>query len=225
MRITWYGHAAFHLEDASGRTIICDPYNPELVGFAPIKDSADLVIASSATDEAHSRHDLIPGSHRWLNALDVVEAGGAMDVDGLDIRACEAMEILSHTEHDPEQNAMYRFELDGVRIAHMGDIGNPLNERQMTFLQDVDVLLALAGEGLVISLPELQRVIKRTKPRLVIPMHFRTLCYKPKNLNWIPAFLALFEDENIDFAFGPTTDITRETLPASTRALVLDYLR
>lgn len=86
------------------------------------------------------------------------------------------------------QNAMYRFELDGLQIAHMGDIGNPLNDVQTRFLKDVDVLLALVGAGLVISLPELKRVIDVTGPRIVIPMHFRTLCYTTRDLHWIPDF-------------------------------------
>jgi hypothetical protein len=34
MEITWLGHAAFKLTDASGRSVITDPYTPEGVGYA-----------------------------------------------------------------------------------------------------------------------------------------------------------------------------------------------
>ena len=225
MEITWYGQAAFRLVDASGYRVICDPYTPELLGYAPIGEECDLVVTSSDDDDAHCRHDLIPGEHVWLNALDAVRAGGATVAAGLEVRAVEAMEIESHPLHAPGQNAMYRFELDGLRVAHMGDIGNPLSERQTRFLDDVDVLLALAGGELVIGLPELLRVIEETRPRLVVPMHFRTLTYRPRSLLWISSLLELVDEADVDFAFGPRASVTRETLPKTTRYLVMDYLR
>ena len=225
MQLTWYGQAAFRLVDETGYRIVCDPYTPELLGYAPITDECDLVVTSSDDDDAHCRHDLIPGEHTWLNALDAVRAGGAITVDGREIRAVEAMEIESHPLHAPGQNAMYRFEMDGLRIAHMGDIGNPLNERQTRFLDDVDVLLALAGGELVVDLPELMRVIGETRPKLVVPMHFRTLVYRPRSLLWIDSFLSLVDDADVDFAFGSSADIARATLPERTRYLVMDYVR
>ena len=225
MQLTWYGQAAFRLVDETGYRVVCDPYTPELLGYAPITDECDLVVTSSDDDDAHCRHDLIPGEHTWLNALDAVRAGGAITVDGREIRAVEAMEIESHPLHAPGQNAMYRFEMDELRIAHMGDIGNPLNERQTRFLDDVDVLLALAGGELVVDLPELMRVIGETRPKLVVPMHFRTLVYRPRSLLWIDSFLSLVDDADVDFAFGSSADIARATLPERTRYLVMDYVR
>ena len=225
MQLTWYGQAAFRLVDETGYRVVCDPYTPELLGYAPITDECDLVVTSSDDDDAHCRHDLIPGEHSWLNALDAVRSGGAITVDGREIRAVEAMEIESHPLHAPGQNAMYRFEMDGLRIAHMGDIGNPLNERQTRFLDDVDVLLALAGGELVVDLPELMRVIGETRPKLVVPMHFRTLVYRPRSLLWIDSFLSLVDDADVDFAFGSSADIARATLPERTRYLVMDYVR
>ena len=226
MRLTWYGQAAFRLVRDDGFAVICDPYTPELLGYPPIRDGADLVLTSSADDEAHCRHDLVPGEHRWLNALDAVRAGGTATAAGLEVRAIEAMEIGSHPLHAPGQNAMYRFEIDGLSIAHMGDIGEPLSERQTRFLDGADVLLALAGGELVIELPELLRVIGETRPRLVVPMHFRTLTYRPRSLLWIESFLALVDDEDVDFACDSTVELFPDTLPASgTRVLVMDYVR
>ena len=225
MDLTWYGQAAFRLVDEQGYRIVCDPYTPELLGYAPIADECDLVITSSDDDAAHCRHDLVPGEHVWLNALEAVRAGGSATVDGREIRAIEAMEIESHPLHAPGQNAMYRFALDGLEIAHMGDIGNPLSERQTRFLDGVDVLLALAGGELVIDIPELLRVVEETRPRLVVPMHFRTLVYRPRSLLWIDSLLSLVDDADVDFAFGSSTEIKRPDLPERTRYLVMDYVR
>ena len=226
MDVKWYGHAAFRLKPDSGPSVITDPYTPEGVGYAPIADTADLVVISSDDDDAHCRADLIPGDPVVLNALTVALEGGAATAAGLEVSAIEAAEWEHHPTHDvPGQNGMYRFTLDGIKCAHMGDVGNPLSDAQMAFFENVDVLFALAGGYLTIELPDLMEMIHRTRPRLVIPMHFRTLTYRPRNTMWIAAFLSHFKEESIDFAFGSETTLTKDKLPNRTRVLVMDYAR
>lgn len=226
MQVTWFGHAAFGLTPETGPKIITDPYTPEGVGYAPISESCDLVIISSDDDSAHCRADLIAGDPEVVNALHVAQNGGSVSACGTQVTAIEAAEWDHHPEHEvPGQNGMYRFTLDGIKCAHMGDVGNPLTDAQQSFFDDVDVLFALAGGYLTIELPDLMEMIHRTQPRLVIPMHFRTLTYKPRNTLWIESFLNHFKDEDVDFAFGATTTITKETIPERTRVLVMDYVR
>lgn len=225
MKITWFGQAAFRLEREDGFSIITDPYTPEILGYAPIRQSADMVIVSSLDDEAHCRHDLVPGEHTVVSALEVVEKGGEDRDLPVPVQSVLAMEAEDHPLHEPGQNAMYRFELEGIKIAHMGDVGNPLSEEQIRFFEDTDLLLALAGAELTIDLDDLMVMINRVKPKLIIPMHFRTLTYKPRNSLWIESFLSYFPEERIDFAFNYETRITSADIPEETRVLVLDYLR
>ncbi len=226
MDLTWFGHAAFGLKPETGPTVITDPYTPEGVGYAPITQAADLVIISSDDDSAHCRSDLISGDPTVVNALSVAQAGGTTNAEGVEITAIEAAEWDHHPEHAvPGQNGMYRFTLDGIKFAHMGDVGNPLTDAQQAFFEDTDVLFALAGGYLTLELPDLMEMIHRTRPKLIIPMHFRTLTYKPRNTMWIESFLSHFKDEDVDFAFGPTHSITKDTLPERSRVLVMDYVR
>ncbi len=225
MQLKWYGHAAFHITASDGTTIIMDPYNPDGVGYAPITDTATLVIKSSDDDDAHCRSDLIPGDPIVVNALEVAQQGGTREAAGLTINAVRAAEWDEHPDHTPGQNGMYRFEVDGISVAHMGDVGNPLTAKQTAFFNNVDVLLALAGGYLTIELDELKRVIDAAKPKLVIPMHFRTLTYKPRNTKWIESFLGYFDDADVDFLCDTQTELTKADIPASTRVLVMDYVR
>ena len=227
MKIKWYGQAAFAITASAGRRIICDPYTPEELGFAPIADKADIVITSSDDDSAHCRHDLVPGDHLWLNALDAARAGGHAGIGGLDVMAMEVDAATTSDAGGFDANAMYRFTVDGIDIAHMGDCGTTLDGRQTDFLKGADILLALTGaDGLVLPLGEVMRVIDETCPKIVIPMHFRTLCYKPRSLEWIGAFLAFWDEErDVDFAFGCEVELTRGDLPGKTRVLVMDYAR
>ncbi|MEM1377057.1 MAG: MBL fold metallo-hydrolase [Pseudomonadota bacterium] len=226
MELKWYGHAAFRITSENGRSIITDPYTPEGVGYAPITETADLVIISSDDDDAHCRADLIPGSPEVVNALDVaLDTGSISTKAGVTIQATEAAEWVNHPRGVPGQNGMYKFDVDGMRVAHMGDVGNPLTPAQMAFFDDVDVLLALAGGYLTIELPHLMELIHAVKPKLVVPMHFRTLTYKPRNTKWIGSFLDGFKDEDVDFACSFSALIAKDDLPDKTRVLVLDYVR
>lgn len=223
MNLKWYGHASFRLTASDGTSLITDPYTPETAGYLPVSEPTDIVVVSSDNDKFHCRADLIPGSPAVINALTLAREGGHTTVKGIEIRAIEAMEALDHAFHDPDQNGMYRVVMDGLHIGHMGDVGNPLSDEQMRFFEGLDVLLALAGGHPTIALDDLKAIIDRVQPKYVVPMHFRTLRYKPRNTFWIQSFLDYFPVEQVDFAFDYQVTLTRDTLPASTRVLVLTH--
>ncbi|MAZ52741.1 MAG: Zn-dependent hydrolase [Trueperaceae bacterium] len=223
MQLTWYGHASFRIESSDGKTIVTDPYDPDTSGYKSFTEPADLVVISSATDSFHCNAHLIPGAPTIINALEIAQNGRERTELGIRFEAIEAMEALNHRYHDPDQNAMYRLNVDGINIGHLGDVGNALSKSQLEFFENTDILLALAGGHPTIELDDLKRVINDTAPRIVIPMHFRTLRYKPRNSLWIDSFLALFPNEQIDFAFESNVTLTKDNLPTETRILVMDY--
>ena len=223
MKIKWYGHAAFIITSSDGKSVITDPYTPETSGYQPIPDHPDIVVTSSLNDSFHDRSDLIGGDPARLNMLDVARAGGVIECVGLTFRAIESSEMYDHPEHEPDKCAMYRWEMDGVSIGHMGDVGNPFTPEEYAFFDGVDVFLALAGDVPTIKLSDLKRVIDRLQPKLVIPMHFRTLRYKPRNMQWISAFLSHFDDADVVFQSDWEVELSREDLPDSTRVLVLTH--
>ena len=226
MQISWYGQASFGIETESGLVIVTDPYDPEKAGYKPFPERADIVVISSDVDDFHCNEHLVPKKEgaEVINALTLAQNGGAHRSHGVEFTAVEALENLAHREQNPEQNGMYRFDVDGMSVGHMGDMGNPLSETQMDFFRGIDVLLALAGGYPTVELSELKRVIEETQPKLVIPMHFRTLRLKSSNALWISDFLALFPEEQVDFAYDSKAEVTKQSLPDSTRVLVLDYL-
>ena len=226
VRVKWWGQAAFHITASDGTRVVTDPYTPELLGYAPIRDEADLVIRSSHDDEAHCRSDLIGGDPAVIDALEVALGPGQAEAKGIRVEAILAAEGDNRPPGEiPGQNGMYRWEMDGIRFAHMGDVGNPLTDAQQGFFEGTDVLLALAGGELVIDLPDLMEMIEFARPRLVIPMHFRTLTYRPRNSLWIESFLSLWDDADVDFAFDCETVLEAGALPEKTRVLVMDYAR
>jgi L-ascorbate metabolism protein UlaG (beta-lactamase superfamily) len=218
MLVNWYGHACFRLE-GRGVSVITDPYTPELAGLLPVRAHADAVVTSSVLDAAHSNAAMIAGSPRVLNALDAVAAPVAI-ADGVVVEAVAAMEGVDRPD-DPKANALYRFELDGVSVCHMGDVGRRLNREQLAPLRGrVDVLLALAGGHLTIALPDLDDAIAEIGPRVVIPMHYWTpsLLY---DVGTVEEFLARRAGDPVVRHGGATIEITRETLPSELTVHVL----
>jgi L-ascorbate metabolism protein UlaG (beta-lactamase superfamily) len=223
MKLKWYGHASFRLTSSRGTSVITDPYDPATSGYKPYSEPADVVVMSSDNDLFHCNEALVPGPHVTINALTLARGGAPRSEKDVTFRAIEAMEALDHREHDPDQNGMYIVEIDGLRIGHMGDVGNALNSAQMDFFKGVDVLLALIGGHPTIDLNDLDALIAHAQPKLVIPMHFRTLTYKPRNSNWIETWLSRVDQAQVDFACASEVEITRASLPAGTRVLVVDY--
>jgi L-ascorbate metabolism protein UlaG (beta-lactamase superfamily) len=223
VKLKWYGHASFRITTDSGSSIITDPYDPRTAGYKPFTEPADVVVISSDNDSFHCNEQLIPGEHITINALELARSNQARVEHGVKFTATEAMEALNHREHHPDQNGMYRMVVDGISIGHMGDIGNALTQSQLEFFAGVDVLLALTGGHPTLELDDLETAINFIKPKLVIPMHFRTLTYKPRNTVWIESFLEYFDDSKIDFACSSEIDLGVPMLPETTRVLVMDY--
>ena len=219
MRIKRYGHASFLIEGENIR-IITDPYLPELIGYDPITEPADIVITSSATDPAHSHAAMIPGSPIVINALEITET--PVEIHGVRFESIVTMESLIYKDI-PGQNAMYRFTVDGIAIGHMGDVGNPLNDTQLAFFQNIDVLLALTGGPPTIELNDLEKALDAIRPRITIPMHYKTEKSKVAKILPVEEFTSRYPQEIVHYLDLSDIHVERSTLPEQPQIYVLQY--
>jgi L-ascorbate metabolism protein UlaG (beta-lactamase superfamily) len=154
-----------------------------------------------------------------LNALDAVGTPVAI-APHVVVEAIPASEGADRPD-DPKANALYRFELGGLAICHMGDIGTPLSDAQLAPLRGrVDVLLALAGGGLTIPLPSLDEAIDAIGPRIVVPMHHRTPSLRYV-VGPVEDFLARHGSDRVVMHAGSTVDLEAEALPGHLEIHVL----
>jgi len=219
MKIKWYGHACFRIEGDS-IAIVSDPYTPEVAELNPVDEPADMVVMSSATDRFHSDASMVPGDPKILNALEIAGTG-PVEVNNVVFEALPTMESLTHKEN-PDENAIYRFELEGISILHLGDLGNPLTDEQLALLRGrVDILLALTGGPPTIELKDLEWTIEEIGPRVVIPMHYQI----PKlKLDILPleAFTARYPDDVVTRVGATEVEFSPDTLPCTLRIYVLE---
>ena len=224
MKIKWYGHAAFRLMADDGRSLILDPYTPEEVGYRLIEDVADGCIVSSDNDIAHCRADLLPGPPTTVNALTLARTGGVGEAGRLSPSAPSRRWKLKITSNTiPTRMGCTALRWMACTSAIWAMSATRSLAEQCDFFAGIDVLLALAGGHPTIELDELMDVIRVVRPPLVVPMHFRTLTYKPRNTFWLGSFLEHMGEEVTDFAYASEVTITRAELPSTTRMLVLRH--
>ena len=156
MKITWYGHACFGLESADGR-VVFDPYAPGKVpGWKLPALEAELVLCS----HGHRDHDYAEGvklSGRPFTGA-VTRLPSFHDDRGGTLRG---------------DNTISLVEAEGLRVAHMGDIGCQLTAEQIEALGRVDVMLIPVGGHYTVDAAEAWEIVQAAKPGVVIPMHYR----------------------------------------------------
>ncbi len=156
MTITWCGHACFLLESGCGR-VVFDPYAPGKVpGWKLPELEAELVLCS----HGHRDHDYAEGvklSGRPFGGT-VTRLPSFHDDRGGALRG---------------ENTIILVETEGVRVAHMGDIGCQLTAEQIAALGRVDVMLIPVGGHYTVDAAEAWEIVQAVDPAVVIPMHYR----------------------------------------------------
>lgn len=162
--IRWFGHGCFRIR-AKEATILTDPVGRE-TGFALGKQQADIVTIS----HAHPGHNNLAAVKQ---PYQVIEGPGEYEMHDASI-------IGLRTHHDRKKgaelghNTIYVIEVEGMRFAHLGDLGHDLSEDHAEALEGVDVLFISAGGGTVLSPDAAAELAARISPKIVIPMQFRT---------------------------------------------------
>jgi L-ascorbate metabolism protein UlaG (beta-lactamase superfamily) len=133
------------------------------------------------------------------------------------------------TFHDDRQggqrgkNSMFLFEVAGLRLLFAGDLGHVLTDEQLAAAGSVDVLLLPVGGQFTIGPAEATQVVEQLKPRLVVPMHYKTdvVGYSGSDkLQGVEPFLEGKTWIPLDRNF---TVIDKERLPEPTTILVMGY--
>ena len=170
MKIKWYGHAAFLITSDQGTKIIIDPYEPGAFGgqlsYGKIKDQVDIVLTSHDHADHNYTQDL-PGTPQ------VVKGSGSKTIKGISMKGIS-------TYHDPSKgsergsNTIFTLKMDNIQLCHLGDLGHLLSDKELAEIGPVDILLIPVGGFFTIDPKEATRVAEQIKPKILIPMHFKT---------------------------------------------------
>lgn len=209
MEIDWFGHACFRLHGREA-TVIADPYSKE-IGLSFPRPRGDIVTIS---------HDH-PG-HRFAQGVKgdpkVIQGPGEYEIKNVFITGVP-------TSHDKKggkdrgKNTVYVFDMDGLTICHLGDLGHVPTQPQAEALGNVNVLLVPVGGVSTINAGEAAEIVSMLEPQVVIPMHFAhpNLAFK------LDTSAKFFKEMGLKpSAAVPSLKVTKDSLPSETQVVLLE---
>jgi len=216
MKIKWYGHAAFKITTDGGVRVIIDPYQSGAFGgalsYGKITEETDIVLTSHDHDDHNYTKD-IKGTFKHFNKE------GVYKEKGLTIEAFPCY-------HDPSEgkergnNLVFMIEADGLRLAHMGDLGHTLAQETVKKMGRVDIVLLPVGGFYTIDSDEAGMVVNEIKPKFTIPMHYKTpKCDFP--IAGIEAFTA--GKKGIKMVNAYEIEVNKDNLPKEPEIIVMHY--
>ena len=159
-------HAEFLIETESGFRIVTDPYDSSC-GYPVEAVRADAVLVS------HGHHD-----HNAVETISghptVISTEGIFSPDPM-IRVTAVTGY-----HDDEEGRkrgttlLFLIEAEGLRIVHLGDLGDALDEEKIRKLFRPDILMIPVGGFFTIDGKQAAETAKALGARTVLPMHYKT---------------------------------------------------
>lgn len=156
MKLTWNGHSCFTFDTDEG-IVVFDPYETDYVpGLHLPALSADTVLCS----HAHNDHCFPQGvlQTRRLPGFTVEIVETLHDDAGGTLRG---------------HNKVHIIDVNGFRLAHLGDLGHVLTAEQVQQMGHIDVLLVPIGGYYTIHAQQAKAVCDLLQPRVIVPMHYR----------------------------------------------------
>ena len=213
MEITYLGHSSFKLRGKTV-TVVTDPYDASIGIKFPKHMSADIVTVSHDHND-HNAANTVEGSPF------VIRGPGEYEVKGVAIVGIGVF-------HDDAggskrgKNTIYRIELDGVSIVHLGDLGHTLKTDQMDGLDGVDILLIPVGGIYTIDAKIAREVVTAIEPSVVIPMHYNREGLDQKTFGTLaPVATFLIEIGKEGILPVPKLTVTKDKLPEELQVVVL----
>ena len=180
VKLTYHGHACFTLEYRGCKTVI-DPY-----AWGMVPGQADLHLTANAVYCSHGH-----GDHNFTQAVELEEAPSLPWT----VAAFE-------TPHDEcngarrGMNTVRIFDCDGIRVAHLGDLGCFPDAELENALYGVDCMLIPVGGYYTIGCQTACQIIRAAKPKVAIPMHYRTDRTGFDEISHIDDFIRLWNKVN-----------------------------
>lgn len=213
MDITFLGHSSFKLKGKSG-SVVTDPFDPQMVGLTYHSVDADIVTVSHDHND-HNQISLV------RNVKKVISGPGEYEILGISI-------IGFPSFHDDKEgslrgkNTIYVFEIDGLRLSHLGDLGHNLSEELVEDLGDIDILMVPVGGEYTIGPDEATGVVQSIEPSIVIPMHFAMQGLRPETFSKLTPVDSFLKEVGLMSENLPKLVIKKEELGEDQKVVVLE---
>ena len=214
MQITWYGHSCFLLTADNRYSILTDPCDRE-TGY----ELHDIVC--DAVTVSHDHHD-----HNCLSSVAgsplVIRTPGEHQAGEVIVTGFSSYHDDAKGAHRGE-NIVFLYQIDDLKVLHLGDLGHMLSDEVIQKIGDVDILLAPIGGVFTINAKTATELADRLNAKVLIPMHYKTPALH-FNIEGLEPLLAANKNRRVHHLNANTATLTHETL-GDRRLLILDYKR
>lgn len=179
MKIEYLGHACFRLNDS----LVIDPYKDgSVLGLSPLRTTANKVICSHEHADHSGREcvEIVPGECEF----GITEVPSWHDDQGGALRGPNTIFVI-------------RDRNSGEKLVHLGDLGHFPNEEQLAAISDADYLLIPVGGYYTIDAEMAVKICKASRPKHIIPMHYRTETYGYPQLTTLEDFMKLIKESGL----------------------------
>lgn len=214
MKVEYLGHSCFHVRDDLGVTAMVDPYDGRVGYKLPSRRAKYTLITHDHLD--HANIAAVNGATRIISG-----SGSHGGGDGFSVRAVLACHDAVGGRERGMVNMM-RFEMDGVRVAHLSDLGHLLDNAQIAALKPVDVVMVpVGGAPYTIDGTTARKVVAQLDPRVAIPMHYMTAMTHRVDfpISGVEPFLEGYR--HVETVRAGVIELTPKTLPAHFTVYVL----
>jgi L-ascorbate metabolism protein UlaG (beta-lactamase superfamily) len=211
MKIRWLGHSCFLITNERGINILTDPFD-ETLGYRMTKEKINIITIS----HEHYDHNNTMG----IKGKPVVLKGPVnRDTHKIVFKGISSYHDSVYGKYRGE-NTIFVIRTDELTLCHLGDLGHLLYNEQLEQINHVDILFVPVGGYFTINYIQAEQVINQVKPKIVIPMH-----YKTEAIKWSidPLSVFLSEKQNIKMIGEKFFEINSSTLPEKRSIYVLNY--
>lgn len=211
MKIQWMGHSCFLITNEMGHALLTDPFDGSL-GYPVPRAKVDIVTISHHHFDHNYVEQLPPG---YLIAAECARFGRF----GFTVYGVECF----HDEAEGAKrgrNIIFVIKADGLRVAHLGDLGHIPTAKHLAQIGHIDVLLAPVGGFYTIDAAQAMEIAKLIRPAIAIPMHYRSEYWTDGKIAPVDAFLAL-TDETPQHCIA--LEVTKDSLPKTPGVVVLEF--
>jgi len=165
MEIKWIGHSCFLIKNLLGKKILIDPM--QIYPYIQKYDLKPDIITFSHSHNNEFINDCI------INDFKVINNAGYFENEYFIIKGFESYrDNFSGLRRG--ENIIYLFEIDGIKLCHLGSLGHLLNEKLINKLSNLDFLLIPIGGHFCLDGHLAAKLATVLKPKYIIPMSFKT---------------------------------------------------